>query len=350
MDIKSKISTIFKTEDRKFLPIDGFVLVEPEGIIEGQAVDYELPYDEFYDKYGRVICRPWFGGECSDKGVFIEGRKVELSPYCIGKTAVTYGLWKEVYDWAIENGYTFRNSGGGESEKHPATFISWMDCVVWCNAYTEKYYGESTECVYMSSEEKDAIILRNSKEEIACDAFADINKKGFRLPTDAEWEFAARWQRDNSNKNAVKYGKDWLTKLDSASGASANWKDERATGEVGWFSGNSDEKSHEVGQKKVNAFGLYDMSGNIWEFCFDKYHGFVTDPTYDDWRYIISGVVKNPQGSDIGTTRIIRGGSWSSAKWSDNSMSCTVGSRGDLLPSYVDDLYGFRLAYNAFTD
>ena len=97
--------------------------------ITGVDHDYTLPGNEDY----------W-------KGVFRAGRKVKLSPYKLGKTEVTYKLWKEVYDWAVkaENGYKFANEGvkgsdgTGNDEEQPVTTISWRDCIVWCDAYTEK--------------------------------------------------------------------------------------------------------------------------------------------------------------------------------------------------------------------
>ena len=83
------------------------------------------------------------------KGVFREGRKVKLSPYKLGKTEVPYKLWKEVHDWAIQpaNGYKFAKAGvkgkdGSRSEEEPVTTVSWRDCIVWCNAYTQKIKGE----------------------------------------------------------------------------------------------------------------------------------------------------------------------------------------------------------------
>ena len=147
---------------------DGFVKIIPTttGIV-GVDPDYTLPGTEAY----------W-------KGVFIKDRKVKLSPYKLGKTEVTYKLWKEVHGWAIGNGYTFANAGqkgsdGTGSEDEPVTTISWRDCIVWCNAYTQmKAEGEAdTECVYRKSD-SDSTVLKNAtaKEggEFICDkAYAD---------------------------------------------------------------------------------------------------------------------------------------------------------------------------------
>ena len=105
---------------------DGFVTITPpaNGIV-GVDPDYTLPYTD----------ERW-------KGVFIKDRKVKLSPYKLGKTEVTYKLWKEVYDWAVKpaNGYKFASAGQkgsdgiGNDEEQPVTMVSWRDCIVWCNA------------------------------------------------------------------------------------------------------------------------------------------------------------------------------------------------------------------------
>ena len=152
---------------------DGFIKISPPAAgVTGKDPTYTLPGTE--DKW---------------KGVFREGRKVKLSPYKLGKMEVPYKLWKEVYDWAIGNEYTFANVGrkgsnGSGSEEEPVTSVSWRDCIVWCNAYTQKIKGEA-ECVYRKSA-TDTTVLKNANDTTACDsAYADMMKKGYRLPTEA---------------------------------------------------------------------------------------------------------------------------------------------------------------------
>ena len=319
---------------------DGFIKISPPAAgITGKDPTYTLPGTDNY----------W-------KGVFRAGRKVTLSPYKLGKTEVPYEVWYEVRAWAETKGYTFANkglegwdgSGGGGSypnytnigksptanKNHPVTMISWRDCIVWCNAYTQKIKGEG-ECVYRKSA-TDTTVLKDATDTAVCDAaYADMSKKGFRLPTEAEWEYVARWQ-GSDNTNAEKYGEVWLTKLNSASGAKDKW-DTAETGEVAWYDDNSGRKTHPVGEKRSNALGLHDMSGNVWEWCFDGYND---NPTVNDAAYTSGRFVVDPQGGASGGLRVRRGGSWGY-----NARHCVVGFRGG--NGSPDGRYydlGFRLA------
>ena len=272
------------------------------------------------------------GTEDDWKGVFRAGRKVKLKPYKLGKTEVTYKLWKEVYDWATGKGYTFANAGvkgkdGSGSENEPVTKVNWRDCIVWCNAYTQmKAEGRAdTECVYRKKDNH-TVVLKDATNVADCDAsYADMSKKGYRLLTEAEWEYAARWQADSTN--ADKYGEVWLTKLHSASGARGNWKNADETKAVAWYRDNARGTTHPVREKRANALGLYDMSGNVWEWCFD-WHG-----------NIKAGDVTDPEGAASGSYRVLRGGSWL-----NNAEACVVGRRGSFTPGSIGNDLGFRLA------
>lgn len=134
--------------------------------------------------------------------------------------------------------------------------------------------------------------------------------KSYRLPTEAEWEYAAGAGNSNANKRS---GRDY----------------ESSIGAFAWYEGNSGLKTHPVGQKQPNALGLYDMSGNVWEWCNDWYRNdyYATSPRI------------NPQGPSSGTLRVLRGGSWY-----EYASSCRVTSRSSKGPGESGYDIGFRLA------
>jgi len=211
------------------------------------------------------------GGIFQMGDTFMEGDSDELpvhsvyvSGFHMDKHEVTKALWDEIYNWAVTNGYSFEHAGSGKAANHPVHKVSWYDCAKWCNARSEM--EERMPCYDLST--------------WSC----NFNANGYRLPTEAEWEKAAR-----GGLNSKRYG--WG---DLISHSDANY-DLDPVYNVGGF-----PYSSPVGSFAPNGYGLYDMVGNMWEWCGDW---------YDD-AYYGSSPSSNPRGASTGSSRVGRGGCW----------------------------------------
>ncbi|MCQ6959616.1 formylglycine-generating enzyme family protein [Mucilaginibacter aquariorum] len=193
---------------------------------------------------------------------------VELAPFLLAQFPVTQEQYFEVTNEAPA---TFNGN------RLPVETVSWKDAITFCNLLSVK----------------DGLKLCYSIDHTSGDITFDAIANGYRLPTEAEWEYACK-----AGTTGIRYGE-----LDA----------------IAWYKANSDRSTHDVGLKEPNAWGLYDMLGNVWEWCSD---------IYDESVY--------------GSYRIIRGGGWS-----DEERGCMATNRRRSHPTSfkIDDL-GFRIARN----
>ena len=236
-------------------------------------------------------------GNCMDPN---EGWEAELplhtvnvSAFYMDKYDVTYALWQQIYNWATNHGYSFEWAGSGKAAVHPVQTVDWFNCVKWCNARSEMegrvpaYYTSAAQTtVYRTGE----VHLDNSSVKWY---------SGYRLPTEAEWEYAARgglsgqrfpWGNTISESQANYF----------STGTQNCTYDLSNTGFNPTFNDGVWPYTSPVNYFAPNRYGLYDMAGNVCQWCWDWYGGYDSDSQTD------------PRGPTYLTGRVIRGGSWAS--------------------------------------
>lgn len=257
----------------------------------------------------RIPAGPFRMGDSLDDTAYARpAHAVRLDAFFIDRCETTYALWKEVYDWAVAHGYEFdnpgRNGSAGEGAGLPVVMVSWYDAVKWLNARSEKQ-GRSP-AYYL--DDAHAGVYRKGRVDLT-NAQVRWSSDGYRLPTEAEWEKAARG---------------------GIEGRRYPWGDALGPGMANHDLG----RTVAVGSFPANGFGLYDMAGNVFEWVWD----WGSEPQAYHWS---ADGAKNPRGPDASGkgTRIRRGGGFS---YGSRYLKCF--ERMFRKPTYTAPYFGFRSA------
>jgi sulfatase modifying factor 1 len=281
-------------------------------VSEGSFVS--LPLDAF----ALIPCGSFVMGDAFREGNSNERpvHSVNVSSFYMAKYEVSWSLWSDVREWGVLNGYSeLSGVGAGKADAHPVHTVTWYDVVKWCNAASER---AGLEPVYYVS--RGGEVYRSG--EIV--PYIDYSKLGYRLPTEAEFEKAARgglsgrrfpWGDTISHAHANYYASSLHGYDASSGGYHSAFYDGAAAG------------TSPVGSFAASGYGLYDIAGNVYEWCNDWYGSYTSSQEPD------------PVGPHSGANRVLRGGGWYYY-----AALCRVAYRYSGDPSVGSSRFGFRLA------
>lgn len=272
--------------DRSWLLLGGLILAtgwisgcgqkpEPKAAIQPTAAAPAATAQGGGDKMASIPAGKFVRGDAHGEVDEQPAREIAISAFLMDKTEVTQKSYEALMG---------KNPSKYKGADRPVEQVSWFDAIQYCNR-------------------------RSTKEGLApCYDVAagtcNFDATGYRLPTEAEWEYACR----AGTKTKYAFG-----------------DDAARLGDVAWFKDNAGKMTHPVRQKTPNAWGLYDMCGNVAEWCQDYYAD----------KYYAGSPVDNPQGPDAGENRVLRGGSWDLG-----ADSCRSSARNSEVPVFGDVCFG----------
>jgi uncharacterized repeat protein (TIGR02543 family) len=238
----------------------------------GTGSNNPVPIEMVYVPGGSFQMGTASGGYSDERPV----HTVTLTGFYIGKHEVTQGQWQAVMG-SMPSSSSLPSSRYGAGANYPVYYVNWYDAVEFCNALSQR---EGLTSYYTINKSTSDPNNNNSYDTYKWLVTTNTSATGYRLPTEAQWEYAAKGG-DGSPGNYTYSGSN-------------------TAGEVAWYSGNSGSTTHTVGTKAANGLGIYDMSGNVREWCWDWYSS----------SYYSSSPANDPQGASSGSYRVERGGYW----------------------------------------